>query len=39
MTANDVAYNDVDCHQEPESTLCVHSSLKKKKKIGMYKFK
>lgn len=27
ITANDVAYNDVDCHQEPESTLCVHNSL------------
>lgn len=27
ITPNDVAYNDVDCHQEPESTLCAHNSL------------
>lgn len=28
IIANDVTYNDVDCHQEPESTLCIHNSLK-----------
>jgi len=39
ITANEVAYNDVDCHQEPESTLCVHSSLKGKELDYTYIFK